>query len=240
MTNEMQKNYDRLYDVSSIMLHMKDVYTILDRNIRYATTKAFSGSSWLKDPLHKHGIKMFPIVEKLEDRQVGLGNDTYINVNLQALSPSFDPFFVKFNMNGLDKFIHELINMLVQQTGGCWKREKGKAKAATSAQSALIAPVALVSMGKAKRKVDRQPSRAMMSSCITEKRVIGRGSGGTFVIEVNMITKFAFWLLNTDCGAHIYNDLKVLKINKRLSNHEVTPKLGNENTVATEAIRLVN
>ncbi|KAL0405641.1 UNVERIFIED_CONTAM: hypothetical protein Slati_3878000 [Sesamum latifolium] len=43
MTNEIQKQYDRLEDVPSIMLRMKEVYAVTDRHIRYAATKAFFG-----------------------------------------------------------------------------------------------------------------------------------------------------------------------------------------------------
>ncbi|KAL0457700.1 UNVERIFIED_CONTAM: hypothetical protein Slati_0397200 [Sesamum latifolium] len=43
MTNEIQKQYDRLEDVPSIMLRMKDVYAVPDWHIRYAATKAFFG-----------------------------------------------------------------------------------------------------------------------------------------------------------------------------------------------------
>ncbi|KAL0420503.1 UNVERIFIED_CONTAM: hypothetical protein Slati_3073200 [Sesamum latifolium] len=41
MTNEIQKQYERLEDVPSIMLRMKEVYAIPDRHIRYAATKIF-------------------------------------------------------------------------------------------------------------------------------------------------------------------------------------------------------
>ncbi|KAL0386352.1 UNVERIFIED_CONTAM: hypothetical protein Slati_4548100 [Sesamum latifolium] len=41
MTNEIQKQYDRLEDVPSIMLRMKDVYAVPDRHIRYAAIKVF-------------------------------------------------------------------------------------------------------------------------------------------------------------------------------------------------------
>ncbi|KAL0400288.1 UNVERIFIED_CONTAM: hypothetical protein Sradi_2372100 [Sesamum radiatum] len=57
---------------------------------------------------------MLSLVEKLEDLKAGLDNDTYIDVILQSLPPSYDPFIVNYNMNGLEKSIHELINMLVQ------------------------------------------------------------------------------------------------------------------------------
>ncbi|KAL2243617.1 UNVERIFIED_CONTAM: hypothetical protein Sindi_0479700, partial [Sesamum indicum] len=44
MSNDIQKQYDRLDDVPSIMLCMKEVYVVPDRHIRYATTKVFLGT----------------------------------------------------------------------------------------------------------------------------------------------------------------------------------------------------
>ncbi|KAL0413316.1 UNVERIFIED_CONTAM: Transposon Ty2-GR1 Gag-Pol polyprotein [Sesamum radiatum] len=41
MINEIQKQYDRLDDIPSIMLYMEEVYAVPDRHIRYAATKAF-------------------------------------------------------------------------------------------------------------------------------------------------------------------------------------------------------
>ncbi|KAL0285975.1 UNVERIFIED_CONTAM: hypothetical protein Sradi_7159200 [Sesamum radiatum] len=115
MTNEIQKQYDRLEDVPSIMLHMKDVYAVPDQHIRYAATKAFFGTKMTEgSSVHSHGVKMLSLMEKLEDLKAGLNNDTYIDVILQSLPPSYDPFIVNYNMNGLEKSIHELINMLVQ------------------------------------------------------------------------------------------------------------------------------
>ncbi|KAL0458348.1 UNVERIFIED_CONTAM: hypothetical protein Slati_0462000 [Sesamum latifolium] len=103
--------------------------------------------------VQEHGVKMLSLVEKLEDLKAELNNDTYIDVIFQSLPPSYDPFIVNFNMNGLEKSINELINMLVQyeaatkksapsvlvgevstfktkgKKAGRWKRKKGKAKA---------------------------------------------------------------------------------------------------------------
>ncbi|KAL0463161.1 UNVERIFIED_CONTAM: hypothetical protein Slati_0203700 [Sesamum latifolium] len=64
--------------------------------------------------VHSHGIKMLYLVEKLEDLKAGFNNDTYIDVILQSLPPSYNPFIINYNMNGLEKSINELINMLVQ------------------------------------------------------------------------------------------------------------------------------
>ncbi|KAL2252664.1 UNVERIFIED_CONTAM: hypothetical protein Sindi_0061100 [Sesamum indicum] len=64
--------------------------------------------------MQEHGIKMLSLMEKHEYLQAGLDNDTYIDVILHSLPPSYDPFVVNYNMNGLEKTINELINILVQ------------------------------------------------------------------------------------------------------------------------------
>ncbi|KAK4390338.1 hypothetical protein Sango_2097100 [Sesamum angolense] len=95
---------------------------------------------------------MLSLVEKLEDLKAGLDIDTYIDVILQSLPLSYDPFIVNFNMNRLEKSINELINM-----------NKGKAKAKTivTAKDTKSAPVAPVGIGKGKRKMGtQQRSRA--------------------------------------------------------------------------------
>ncbi|KAL0367508.1 UNVERIFIED_CONTAM: hypothetical protein Sradi_3640900 [Sesamum radiatum] len=98
-----------------IMLRTKDVYAVPDRHIRYATKKLFFGTKMAKgSSVQSCGVKMLSLVEKLEDLKPGINNDTYIDVILQSLPPSYDPFIVNYNMNGHEKSIHELINMLVQ------------------------------------------------------------------------------------------------------------------------------
>ncbi|KAL0420310.1 UNVERIFIED_CONTAM: hypothetical protein Slati_3053900 [Sesamum latifolium] len=115
MTNEIQKQYDKLDDVPSIMLRMKEVYAVPDRHIRYAATKAFFGTKMAEgSSVQSHGVKMLSLVEKLEDLKAGLDNDTYIDVILQSLPSSYDPIIINYNINGLQNTIHELINMLVQ------------------------------------------------------------------------------------------------------------------------------
>ncbi|KAL0336696.1 UNVERIFIED_CONTAM: hypothetical protein Sradi_4881500 [Sesamum radiatum] len=104
------------------MLHMKEVYAVPDRHIRYAITKAFFRTKMAEGSfVQSHGVKMLFLVEKLEDLKVALDNDTYIDVILQSLPPSYDPFVVNYNMNGLEKSIHKLINMLVQYEATIYK-----------------------------------------------------------------------------------------------------------------------
>ncbi|KAL0451535.1 UNVERIFIED_CONTAM: hypothetical protein Slati_1131600 [Sesamum latifolium] len=84
MTNVIQKQYDRLDYVPSIMLRMKEVYAVPDRHIRHAAIKVFFGTKMTKgSSVQSHGVKMFSLVEKLEDLKVGLNNDTYIDERLR-------------------------------------------------------------------------------------------------------------------------------------------------------------
>ncbi|KAL0288532.1 UNVERIFIED_CONTAM: hypothetical protein Sradi_7095700, partial [Sesamum radiatum] len=124
------------------------------------------------------GLRCYPLWRSSKDLKANLEKETYIDVILQSLPPSFDSFIVNYNMNGLDKDLHELINMLVQyeatiekstlsvfvgeastlkakgKGAGRWRRKKGKTESTTaSAQSAPVAPLAI---GKGKRKAVRQ------------------------------------------------------------------------------------
>ncbi|KAL0292717.1 UNVERIFIED_CONTAM: hypothetical protein Scaly_2580000 [Sesamum calycinum] len=77
MTKDIQKQYDSLYDVPLIMLHMKDVYAVPNRHTRYAATKVFFGTKMAERSfVQGHGVKMLPLVGKLEDLKAGLDNDT--------------------------------------------------------------------------------------------------------------------------------------------------------------------
>ncbi|KAK4411925.1 hypothetical protein Sango_0265500 [Sesamum angolense] len=82
------------------------------RNV--ATKEFFRTKTTERSSVPEHGVKMLSLVEKLEDLKVRLDNDTYIDVILQSLPPFYDPFIVNFNINGLEKSLNELINMLVK------------------------------------------------------------------------------------------------------------------------------
>ncbi|KAL2248129.1 UNVERIFIED_CONTAM: hypothetical protein Sindi_2665200 [Sesamum indicum] len=123
------------------MLHMKEVYAVPNRHIMYAARKVFSGTKMAEgSSLQSHGVKMLSLVEKLEDLKVGLDNDTYIDVFLQSLPLSYDPFNITYNRNGHQKSIHQLINMLVQSETMTHK-----------SMSAVLVGEALTSKAKGKR-----------------------------------------------------------------------------------------
>ncbi|KAL0455064.1 UNVERIFIED_CONTAM: hypothetical protein Slati_0845600 [Sesamum latifolium] len=169
-------------------------------------------------------------------------------------------------MNGLDKSIHELINMLVQYEATThksepavmvgeastfkakgkraerWKRKKGKRKAVVATASAGGAPAAPT--GKDKGNVGGSQQSRSNDVCM---HCQGKGhwkrecpqllsNPGIFVVEVNMISSAAFWVLDTEYGAHICNNLQVLERSRKLRKDEMILRLGDGKAVAAEAV----
>ncbi|KAL2246178.1 UNVERIFIED_CONTAM: hypothetical protein Sindi_2886000 [Sesamum indicum] len=92
------------------MLYMSQVYVVSG----YAVTKVFFSAKMIEgSSILEHGVTILSLVEKLKDLKVDLQQETYIIVILQSLPPSFDPFIMNYKMNGLEKDLYELINMLV-------------------------------------------------------------------------------------------------------------------------------
>ncbi|KAL0440007.1 UNVERIFIED_CONTAM: hypothetical protein Slati_2483700 [Sesamum latifolium] len=116
MSNKIQKQYKRYKDVKSIMHHMKELYAVPDRHIRYAVAKAFFDARIIEgSSVREHGVMMLSLVEKFKDLQANFEKEeTYVDMILQSLPPSFDQFIISYNMNGLEESLHELINTLVQ------------------------------------------------------------------------------------------------------------------------------
>ncbi|KAL0420740.1 UNVERIFIED_CONTAM: Retrovirus-related Pol polyprotein from transposon RE2 [Sesamum latifolium] len=218
--------------------------------------------------VQSHGVTMLSLVEKLEDLKVGLNNDTYIDVILQSLPPLYDPFIVNYNMNGLEKSIHELINMLVQyeattrksepsvsvgeastskaKSKGArrWKRKKGKGTAVTATASTGV----LLLLPRRERAKERSGvlsnQRQMMCAFIAMEKGHWKrecpqllSHPGMFVVEINMISNSASWVLDIGCGAHI---CKVLQRSRKLSKDEMILRLGNGKAVAAEAVGSVS
>ncbi|KAL0401862.1 UNVERIFIED_CONTAM: Transposon Ty2-B Gag-Pol polyprotein [Sesamum latifolium] len=227
MTNEIQKQYDRLDDVPSIILRMKEVYAVPDRHIRYAVTfqKAFFGTKMAEGSfVQSHGVKMLFLVEKLEDLKDGLENDTYIDVILQSLPPSYDPR--GFNLQG-------------EREGRTLEEKKGKGKNVAATASAGGAPAA--QRERAKGRLGVLSGRGqMMCACIAKERGIGRGSvhnsSPTQVLEKSrklskdeMILRLAdgkavaaeaVESLSLVVSDHIRIELKTIFMYRKVDNHE--------------------
>ncbi|KAL0325348.1 UNVERIFIED_CONTAM: hypothetical protein Sradi_5104100 [Sesamum radiatum] len=211
------------------MMHLRDLYAVPDRHIRYAATKAFFSTKMVEGfSIYDHYVQMLSFVEKLEDLKAGIKNDTYINLFLQSSPPSYDPFILNININGLEKSISELINILVQfeatvkrsehavmlgeastskkgKKAQRWKTKRSNAKGPVPASKSIVkAPT----VGKGKRKEVPKASKAEDAyHYCHEKRHWKRNYPkflasiqGMFVVEVNMVANSASWVLDTGSG----------------------------------------
>ncbi|KAL0329375.1 UNVERIFIED_CONTAM: hypothetical protein Sradi_4924200 [Sesamum radiatum] len=113
MSNKIQKQYEMYEDVWSIMHRMKNLFAVPDLHIRYAVTKAFFDARMIEgSSVREHEVMMLSLLKKLKNLQADFDKEeTYIDMILQSLPPSFDQFIINYNMNRLEKSLHELINM---------------------------------------------------------------------------------------------------------------------------------
>ncbi|KAL0283041.1 UNVERIFIED_CONTAM: hypothetical protein Sangu_2915900 [Sesamum angustifolium] len=133
---------------------MKELYAVPDRYIGYTMTKVFFSVRMIEgSSVQEHGVMMLSLVKKLKDLQAGLENETSVDMILQSLPPSYDQFIINYNMNGLEKSLHELVNMLVQYEATIEKSAPSVlvGEASTSKVKAKIA-------GREKRKKDETSS----------------------------------------------------------------------------------
>ncbi|KAL2248263.1 UNVERIFIED_CONTAM: hypothetical protein Sindi_2678600 [Sesamum indicum] len=73
--------YCRKAPCSKNVLHSRSGLRTTARHIRYAAAKAFFRTKIAKGlSVQSHKVKTLSLVEKLEDLNVGLDNDTYIDV----------------------------------------------------------------------------------------------------------------------------------------------------------------
>ncbi|KAL0292003.1 UNVERIFIED_CONTAM: hypothetical protein Sradi_7006100 [Sesamum radiatum] len=237
MTNEIQKQYDRLEDVPLIMLRMKDVYAVPDWHIRYAATKAFFGTKMTKgSSVQSHGVKMLSLVEKLEDFKAGLNNDTYIDVILQSLPPSYDPFIVNYNMNRLEKSIHELINILVQYEASTHKFEPAVLVGEAST-SKVKSKGADARRGRRARERRSQPLQAPEVLLLLPQRERAKGRLGVLSGRRQMMCAYIAMKMGIGRGSvHNSSPTQVLKRSRRLSKDEMIIRLGDGKAVAAEAV----
>ncbi|KAL0434753.1 UNVERIFIED_CONTAM: Transposon Ty2-B Gag-Pol polyprotein [Sesamum radiatum] len=163
---------------------------------------------------------MFSLVKKLENLKAGLNNDTYIDVILYLLPPSYDPFIVNYNMNGLEKSIYELINMLVQYEATTHKSEPAVLVGEASTSKAKgKAPDA--GRGRRKRERRSQPPLAPEVLFLLPRRERAKGRLG---------------ILSGQRHVCMHYQGKVLQRSRRLSKDEMILRLGDGKAVAAEAV----
>ncbi|KAK4383722.1 Copia protein [Sesamum angolense] len=130
--NDIQEQYDRLEDVPSIMLNMKEVYVAPNRHIRYAATIVFFGTKMAEgSSVQSYGVKMLSLVEKLEDLKAGLDNDTCIDKRkkgkekVTTATASAEALLLPIAERAMGKERLEVLSSRTQMMCACIAKEMG-------------------------------------------------------------------------------------------------------------------
>ncbi|KAL6570388.1 hypothetical protein OROMI_014902 [Orobanche minor] len=151
MSPELQKIFEEswAYEINE---KLREMFTKGQRQERLEVLVA------LKKCEHKDGesvsahvMKMQRLIEKLEKLDVKIDQNFAIDMVLDSLPASYEPFIMQFNMNDNETTIMQLHNMLQ-------RAEQGMKKYHPSSSSGVVAPINAIRHGKGKkRKANAQP-----------------------------------------------------------------------------------
>ena len=80
---------------------------------RYNISKSLFSCKLVEgSPVSPHVIKMIGYIETLDRLGSELHDDLAVDIILQSLPPSYEPFIMNFQMNGMEKSLSELHGML--------------------------------------------------------------------------------------------------------------------------------
>jgi hypothetical protein len=112
MNSELQKQYESTnpYDM---IVGLHGMFKNQARVDRYNTSKSLFGCKLTQGaPVSPHVIKMIGYIESLQRLGFPLNDELTVDVILQSLPASFEPFTLNYHMNGLNKTLAELHGML--------------------------------------------------------------------------------------------------------------------------------
>lgn len=260
MSPELQKQHDGM-DAYTMIFHLKELYDEQSRVERYETSKQLyrckmgEGSS-----VSAHVLKMIGYIEKLAQLGSIMDHELSVDLVLQSLPDSYSQFIMNFNMNKIECSLPELLNMLktvepnvkvssghvlaVQSSKGTKRKIKGSFKKTSKKAKNNFKTV---KANKDNTKSDdpcyhcgvkghwKRNCKAYLAG-LKGKKSSEASSSGILVIEVNMSTSLASWVLDTGCGSHICINMQGLKKSRPLQKRKVDLRVGNGARVAALAV----
>ena len=112
MSPDLQKQYEHT-DAYHMIGGLRGMFENQARVERYNISKSlFSCRLAEGSPVSPHVIKMIGYIETLDRLGSEIHDDIAVDVILQSLPPSYEPFIMNFQMNGMEKLLFELHGML--------------------------------------------------------------------------------------------------------------------------------
>ncbi|XP_019432930.1 PREDICTED: uncharacterized protein LOC109339857 [Lupinus angustifolius] len=113
MSYELQRQHEDM-DPTEIIVHLKKMCGAQSMTTRYQLSKTlFRSMLNVNAHVGPHVLKMISLLEQLEKLGCKLGKELSQDLILQSLPDSFSLFIVNFNMNKMDRDLHEMLHMLI-------------------------------------------------------------------------------------------------------------------------------
>ncbi|GAV68179.1 LOW QUALITY PROTEIN: UBN2_2 domain-containing protein, partial [Cephalotus follicularis] len=196
MTLELQHQHEKMDTLSTILLHLQEIYGAESRSQRLnLSRRLFKAKMPEGASVHDHGLKMIDMIEQLA-LGIVMYHDLYVDLILTASSSSKGKgMFGPVNPKGKGKKKN--------------KKKKGKLGAsgsvAKNCMKQLGAEGACFQCGKTGHWKKDYPITVVGVSSDTAD---GASKSGMFMIELNLaLNTSSSWVLDTECGTNICNSL---------------------------------
>jgi hypothetical protein len=258
MSSELQKQHENM-DAYDMIMSLKSMFENQARIERYKMSKILFASKLAEgEPVSPHVINMIGRIESLGKMGFTINGELAVDLILQSLPDSYDPFILNYHMNSMNKSLQELHGMLKTADGSLKKppnhvmmvQKKPKFKKSSK-----------MVKGKKCKNTDDKPkakaeSPAKESECFyckekghwkrnCKKYLASKKNGSETsgpgitinVIEINLATSnVSAWVFDTGSVAHICNTMQGLTRSRRLAKGEVDIRVGNKARVAAFSV----
>ena len=260
MEPELQKRFEN-YGAYEIIVELTALFQQQARAERYEISKAlFECKMKEGNSVSQHILKLAGYWQRLEALGLKFPTELATDLVLASLPISYNGFIMNYNMNGMNKSVNELFNMLKTAKCGIQKdanhvmmvnktqsfKKKGKAK--KNGKSKGVGKTGANGKPKSGASSDAEcffckEKGHWKRNCkkyLAEKKKTGKSSSGMSVIHVIDVflagPHCKSWVLDTGSVAHICNSMQDLRRPRRLAKDEVVMRVGNGVKVAVKAI----
>src|SRR3954466_10283713 len=251
----LQRRFER-HGAYEMFQELKLIFQKNARIERYeVSNKFYSCKMEENSSVSEHILKMSRYCNHLIQLGVNLPDDSIIDRILQSLPPSYKGFVMNYNMQGMDKTIPELFEMLkaaeveinrehqvlmVNKTTSFKKKGKGKKKGNFKKNSKQVATQEKKPKSGPKPETECfycKQTGHWKRNCpkyLADKKdgKVNKGIYDIHVIDVYLTnSRSSTWVSDTGSVANICNSKQGLRIKRRLAKDKVTMRVGNGSKV---------